>query len=284
MRIDTNATQAHARPSAWGKGGPVQVLPLRAGAGGNGVPGWCSYADQLAEAPDVEILCGGINSKAESAAAVWRQGNILHFGFDLAPDEMNAAGQALLVNSIAYIARFRGDRAILRMPSPFAGRSTRSRASLASWLGNEKVSLDWVVQALEPGALDGVDTKDRGALRTWFDEHRAALRPGEKGKLVVDDDVRALGIGFDAPGFFATAITALGDPTRADAASRALARFVPDGPGAAADRATWQEWLATHEPYLFFSEWGGYRWYVDPLAKARGVPTAELRGTGRSGA
>jgi hypothetical protein len=27
---------------------------------------------------------------------------------------------------------------------------------------------------------------------------------------------------------------------------------------------------------------GGYRWYLDPLAKARGVPTARLRGPMRA--
>jgi len=284
LRIDTGRTEAHARPEAWGKGEPVQVLPLRAASPGHDVPGWCSYADQLAEAPDVEILCGGINSKAESAAAVWRQGNLLHFGFDLTPDEMNESGRALLVNAIVYIARFRGDRTILRMPSPFAGKSTRSRAALGRWLLNENVPLDWFTQALATGMLDGVDTKDRGALQAWFTEHQPALRPGEQGRLVVDEDVRALGCGYDAPGFFASALAALDDTGKADAAARALARFVPDGPGAAADRAAWKTWLAANEPYLFFSEWGGYRWYVDPLAKARGVPTTTLRGPARSGA
>jgi len=48
------------------------------------------------------------------------------------------------------------------------------------------------------------------------------------------------------------------------AARRALARFVPDGPGADADAAAWRTWHEQHEAALFFSDWGGYRWYVAP--------------------
>ena len=44
----------------------------------------------------------------------------------------------------------------------------------------------------------------------------------------------------------------------------------------------WSGWYLAHEPYLFYSEWGGYRWYVDPLAKRRGVPTKDLRGSKRA--
>jgi hypothetical protein len=276
------STQPRPRPEAWGKGPPIEVVSLYKG-GGQPAAGWCSYAEQLAEAPDVEILCGGINSKAESAAAVWRQGHLLHFGFDLSPDEMSEAGRALLVNSISYIAGFESDRALLRMPSPFAGKGTRARGSLGKWLANEKYDLDWFTSALDPAALTGVDSKDRAALQAWFAANRHFLRPNGHGKLAIDADLVRLGCGYDEASFFATAIAALADAEKRGAAAAALARFAPDGPGAGADQATWQEWFAANEPYLLFSEWGGCRWYVDPLAKARGVPTKELRGMKRSG-
>lgn len=60
-----------------------------------------------------------------------------------------------------------------------------------------------------------------------------------------------------------------------------LRRYAPDGPaGAQAD--DWQRWWETNEKYLFFSKAGWYRWYVDPLAEKRGVPTADLRGQKRA--
>ena len=46
----------------------------------------------MADAPEIEVFCGGINSKTATAAALWRQGNLLHYGFDLSPDEMNESG------------------------------------------------------------------------------------------------------------------------------------------------------------------------------------------------
>jgi hypothetical protein len=64
----------------------IDVLPLV-----NGRPnrrayavGWCSYADDFKDLPELEYFCGGINEKTPTAAALWRQGNLLHFGFECA--------------------------------------------------------------------------------------------------------------------------------------------------------------------------------------------------------
>ena len=60
-----------------------------------------------------------------------------------------------------------------------------------------------------------------------------------------------------------------------------MARYAPDGPGEKAPAAEWARWVEKNWAYLFFSDTGGYRWYLDPLAQRRGVPTAELRGPAR---
>ena len=46
-------------------------------------------------------MCGGVNGKTATAAAVWRQGHLLHFGFDLSPEEMNEADHHLLLHCVA---------------------------------------------------------------------------------------------------------------------------------------------------------------------------------------
>jgi hypothetical protein len=61
-----------------------------------------------------------------------------------------------------------------------------------------------------------------------------------------------------------------------------LDRYAPDGPGGRGSREEWTAWHLENQPYLFFSDTGGYRWYIDPLAKARKVPTAKLRGSDRA--
>jgi len=72
------------------------------------------------------VFCGG-EKKAATAAAVWRQGNLLHFGFEQSPDELNAIGRRLLLNSIAYISRFTEDKPIAITPSVFAGPAALPR-------------------------------------------------------------------------------------------------------------------------------------------------------------
>jgi hypothetical protein len=61
-----------------------------------------------------------------------------------------------------------------------------------------------------------------------------------------------------------------------------LARYVPDGSGVTTTAADWSAWVEENRAYLFFSDTGGYRWYIDPLAKRRGVRTADLRGSARA--
>jgi hypothetical protein len=90
-------------------------------------------------------------------------------------------------------------------------------------------------------------------------------------------DLVALGVAFDAPDFFdkvTASQRAGGEP--AARASRLLARYAPMGlqnPSAEECAAWWTE----NRPYLFASDSGDYRWYIDPLAKARRVATTELR-------
>jgi len=61
---------------------------------------------------------------------------------------------------------------------------------------------------------------------------------------------------------------------------RLVGRYLPDAKGL--DAGALRAWVAANRAYLFASDTGDYRWYVDPLAKRRGVPSAELRGPRRA--
>jgi len=265
----------------------IDVLPLVEKQGGSYHPGWVSYDDTVADSPDVEILSGGVNEKPSIGAALWRQGNLFHFGFDLKPSDMNDVGRALLVDSIVYISKFRQERAICVTPSAFSG-GARSRGSAAKALDNEEYGIPRFKIAFGQGVLDGIP-EDRAALREWFVANRAFLHPGKYGLLEIDPDAHLLGLDYDLVDSLDRAVEILAEPAaddaakaRTQAASRLLVRYVPEGPGAGADSAEWERWLEANRPYLFFSEWGGYRWYVDPLAKTRGVPTEKLHGPERA--
>jgi len=58
----------------------------------------------------------------------------------------------------------------------------------------------------------------------------------------------------------------------AERARRMLERYAPEGPGRDANALAWADWWRANADCLFFGEAGGYRWYLDPLAKVRVRP------------
>jgi len=289
LLIDRSQETAIPVPSDW-KGylgdGTIDVLPLVADAKGRHNAGWCTYVHEHAQAPELEICCGGINSKTPKAGAVWRQGNLLHFGFEQSPAEMNESGRSLLVNAIAYISRFTEDRPIIQTPSAFAPRRYRTfdRDVIARLVEDKARDLkEYLKFYMSSELYKELKEKSRAELADWFRENRPWIRAGEKGTLVLDEEARSFGEGAADPAFLQKAIRALsdtGDPGHL--ARRLLERYAPEGPGENGSRDEWNAWHRENRPYLFFSDSGGYRWYVDPLAKVRKIPTEKLRGSDRA--
>ncbi|HEX6811148.1 MAG TPA: hypothetical protein VF384_05970 [Planctomycetota bacterium] len=105
---------------------------------------------------------------------------------------------------------------------------------------------------------------------------------GEGNKFEVDAALREWNVGNRDVAFFTRCEAAL--RAGGEDAARALellARYVPEGPGQAAPVEKWTHWIAEHRTCVFFCDVGGFRWFVDPLAKARSVPSTELRGVAR---
>ena len=125
---------------------------------------------------------------------------------------------------------------------------------------------------------------DWPAFQAWYKANRDYLRSerSARGSLVLDEEAKAFGVPAAKLEFLRTAVAALREGgAGSDLAAQLLRRYAPDGPESAQVEA-WQRWWETNEKYIFFSETGWYRWYVDPLAKKRGVSTAELRGQKRA--
>lgn len=260
----------------------VEMLPLVRDTSKQWGAGWCTYPDGFDENPDVEVFCGGENEKMARAAACWRQGNLLHFGFEQSPAELNETGQRLLLNSIAYISRFTEDRPIAVTPSVFAGSVGHPRAYLDRRLG-EKGDVGDAAWLLTDKTLDKLKALSRDDARRWYTEHRSYLHPGADLKLEVDEEARALAAPIDRVEFFVKSIASLsGGGENSQRAAKLLARYAPTEVEKQESAGAWTAWLKENRRYLFFSDQGDYRWYVDPLAKKRGIPTAELRGPMRA--
>jgi hypothetical protein len=273
-------------PSEWSDphdANEILVLPLIAAENTRSTPGWCTYTRDMSEAPEIEVFCGGINAKTATAAAIWRQGNLLHYGFDIASDEMNDMGKALLVDAITYIARFTGDRPIMQTPSPFAGQDFITRTRVEQVIRRGGDWWDYLRSYFDKGTLTAAGVKDFAAFVKWYPTVRDYLATNAEGLLSVDRDAQAMLLNPGRREFFDRAIAELYRPrAEAERARRMLERYAPEGPGRDAMPRAWADWWQANADYLFFGEVGGYRWYLDPLAKARGVPTARLRGPARA--
>jgi len=267
----------------------VEVLPLVNDTDRPCDDGWCTYT-YAHNAPELEVFCGGVNSKTPKAGGLWRQGNLMHFGFEQSPTEMNQNGRWLLLNSIAYIARFTDDRPIANTPSPFAPARTRfsRRTSVKRAIERGELGLGSLKYYLSSETYAKLNEMTQTQREQWYAQAGPFLRADEKGKIVVDDEAHSFGISPATLEFFDQAIRAIAQGSEeAEVAQRLLERYAPSGPergdaNADARRVAWQSWWTEHKQFLFFSDTGGYRWYVDGLAKSRDVPTQELRGVRRA--
>lgn len=247
-------------------------------------PGWCTYSDGFAQYPDIEFFCGGVNSKTPSAAGLWRQGNLLHFGFQQSPTEMNEIGRQLLLNAIVYISRFSEDRPIAITPSPFARPVARPRSTVAKWLRIPEYHVNYVESLVVPEIWKRLSAlQDREEMAEWADENAQFLRPNNSQLLEIDEDLVSLGVSFDQPEFFEKTLADLGsgNTTAMNRSLRLLERYVPNGPKDY-DADVWTAWWKENRLFLFPSDSGDYRWYIDPLAKKRDIPSIELRGPKRA--
>lgn len=281
-----------------GDDGRVAMVPLvDTSPDENYEAGWATHNTRLLgpdgePEPEIELISGGQNTQTTTSLAIYRQGNLLTFGIAQTPDQLNKAGRDLLENSIHYIANYSEDRPITHTANKFMDQDwPRSAGALHRLAESTKVTPEQVDgyarRFLFLSAADTVNkTKPitQPTLQAWLAKHGRYLRPSPVGKLDVDRQAMKLELPTDGDfAFFDRAIELL--ETEHEQAARAmLVRDCPEGPGENATAEQWQTWVNEHRSYLFFSQHGGWRWYVDPLAKARGVHTAELRGRDRADA
>ena len=285
-RIPTDETIVVRKPRAWRnlvEGDTIEVLPLVEDVAASWATGWSAESTGFDELPEVEIMCGAVNTKRPTAGAVWRQGNLLHFNFEQDPSQLNEIGLNLLENSIRYIARFTEDRPIAVTPSIRMGVKPRT---VRGWLATSflpDLDPERVPSYFGEAECAFLEKEGAEAFKGRFNQMRGYYFSDEKGKLHLDADLRAWEVENDRLVLIARCIEGLAKgAAHAERARRLLGRYVPCGPTEGSSAAEWLEWFKENRTFLFFTDLGGYRWYIDPLAKARGLPTLKLRGPARA--
>jgi len=165
------------------------------------------------DAPDAEVIAGGIHLRHPDSPVIARHGAFVMWGFEGPPDKMTAVGRRLLLNVVAYASAHRGERPVVRVLAP-----------AREFVPRPAEDLPYVFVREGRSAVDGI-----------------ARQLGTPNNFI--ELLRAVACRLKADAYDADALVV-------------LARYCPQAPvsGFAA-------WLAANEADLFFSDWGGYRWY-----------------------
>jgi hypothetical protein len=237
-------------------------------------PGLVSDPYGFEDSPDCEWISSGVNSKGPRSMAIGRQGNLFLWGFFAQPSDMTESARRVFVNSIAYMKQFDGAR-------PIGGGASMARdwilvcAGHVESLGADPKNED-MLRSMFPARVLESTGLDAARLRAYFRENLEMLHPvrvndprgGSSSRTVidVDDDLKALGVGNRSPQFVPKLIERLErDPK--DALSAALAgRYLEIAPSL--EPAKLRAWYEENEPYLFFSDRLGFRWWIDERKKS----------------
>ncbi len=216
------------------------------------------------DSPDAEWISSGRNSKGPTSAALARHGNYFLWGFSGDPVQMTESGRRVFLNAVCYMKRFDGQRPLVsRMQS---GRDSafvyvgylRKYAAAAG--GNE-----WLKRVFSPKVREDSGL-DADKLEKLFTENLEFVYWGKEG-LAVDEDLKKLGVSNRRHVFFDAMLARMDRDPKDPIARRLLDRYV--GRAEAETPAGLRGWLEANRDHLFFSDVGGYRWFVDEHAKSR---------------
>ena len=214
------------------------------------------------DSPDAEWISSGINSKGPSSVALGRQGNLFLWGFAGDAAQMTESARRVFLNTICYMKQFDGR-------TPLVGKEQSARewgqvfsGYVAEYTGEGKQEPDWI-RSLFPAPVLERCGLDAAALESYYRENLPYLRPGENG-MIADEDLLALQVSNRDVRLLELLVERFASDPADPLGRRLLERYV----GADMKPEALNVWLQENRPYLFFSDVGGFRWFIDTRAKA----------------
>jgi hypothetical protein len=268
-------------------------------------PGLVSTLYGFTDSPDAEVFAQGFSSKGPDTVTLARHASFFLWGFSAPPNEMTPAGRRLFVNAVCYIRQFDGQTPLVRnrsrsrewalrwatIPRDLSDefkqvklRQLRDRyREHPEWIpenerGNVDAFLTRAVRDLQIAEKQGMERVLPAALRAQFgldaDKYLAYYRanfeflhPGGGERLAVfevDEEAKAVGPSNRRVEFLERCVADLEKANQPERALRLLRRYTNENFETA---AKWRAWLNQNRNRLFFSDVGGYKFFVGPVAK-----------------
>jgi len=219
------------------------------------------------DSPDAEWISSGLNSKGPNSVALGRHGNLFLWGFAGDPTQMTESGRRVFLNTIVYMRAFAGR-------TPLVKKRAQSREwalVYVDYLRQFAGKLDeneWL-KKLFPVEITGELGFDPEKLEAYYRENVEFLHSGKEG-FEADPDLLELGAPNRSLAFFEKVIERLRKDPGDALALRLLERYAPDA--SERDPAKLATWLEQNREHLFFSDVGGYRWFVAPARTETSKP------------
>ena len=224
-------------------------------------PGLVSDPYGFADSPDAEVISSGLNSKGPEAVALGRHGNFFLWGFSAQPSDMTPEARKCFLNSICYIKKYDGQK-------PLVAKTSSGRRWALVYAGYLKIITDEnFISRLFPEELRKRFGKDPEKYIHYYEENLEYLH-APNGRIVVDEDVKGLGLSNRKVELLERCIGMLEKGEQRELAMRILKRYTRES---FADAKEWRAWLEKNREQLFFTDTGGYKFLINPVAAARPV-------------
>jgi hypothetical protein len=266
------------------------------------------------DSPDAEVIAQGISLKGPDTVALGRHANFFLWGFSAPPTDMTAAGKRLFVNVVCYMRQFDGQTPLVRRESQarewalllsaeprflsqddIQKKVLQYRAAFqqhpewipAKYKGNpDGYALEMVQQARKrdeqrfkkmfPEPLRKKFGMDADKYVAYYKENFEYLRPEGWLSFVfdVDEEAKTVGPSNRSVEMLERCVAKLEKHEQPDLALRLLKRHTQEKFETASQ---WRAWLDANRGRLFFSDVGGYKFFVAPTEKPGRTTTLSTR-------
>ena len=243
----------------------MQVWPVQDTGNDMGKAGAVSSSFHAEYPGEAEvILLGFAPGKAYDSVGIGRHGNFMQWGWSAPPSKMTEAGRRLFANCVSYMAGFSG-KPFLRIPQVSSPR--QNITSLFGYMADDPSrAASYRPRFFPPDVLEKFPD-DLEALREHYRKNVELIRV-EGNKYHIDDRFAPLGLTSNrSVSELGKLIDMLAEPGKAKAARELLLHYTQESFTAPAE---WKAWYEANQDRLFFSDRGGYKFYLRPLAAKGG--------------